>query len=279
MASSAMKRPATRAADLLNPAALLLPAANVIMQLSLPGVGYGVLESPVDSGNVYKHPFKRARTTGTYLAVATIGTESDRALIRGAVDIAHRQVRSTSSSPVSYNAFDPKLQLWVASCLYRYFIDQHEFLHGPLDPNDPATADAVYLDAKRLATTLQVPDRMWPPDRAAFDEYWKHTLDELRIDPPVREHLRGVASLAFLPWPLRVLAGPFNLFATTGFLAPEFRALMQLDWSPGQQRRFEWLLSALRLADLFLPHAIWLLGYQIYLWDMRFRARRGGRIV
>jgi hypothetical protein len=32
----------TRVADLLNPAAALLPAANVIMQLSLPGVGYGV---------------------------------------------------------------------------------------------------------------------------------------------------------------------------------------------------------------------------------------------
>lgn len=276
MASSAMKRPATRVADLLNPAALLLPAANVIMQLSLPGVGYGVLESPVDSGNVYKHPFKRARTTGTYLAVATIGTESDRALIRGVVDIVHRQVRSTPSSPLSYNAFDPKLQLWVAACLYRYFVDQHEFLHGPLDD---AAADAVYLDAARLGTTLQVPEGMWPPDRAAFDAYWKRSLDELRIDPPVREHLRGVASLAFLPWPLRVLAGPFNLFATTGFLAPEFRDLMQLDWSRARQRRFDWLLSALRLADLFLPHGIWLLGYQIYLWDMRFRARRGWRIV
>ncbi|ORB71905.1 oxygenase MpaB family protein [Mycobacterium scrofulaceum] len=271
-----MKRPATRVADLLNPAALLLPAANVIMQLSLPGVGYGVLESPVDSGNVYKHPFKRARTTGTYLAVATIGTESDRALIRGAVDAVHRQVRSTSSSPMSYNAFDPKLQLWVAACLYRYFVDQHEFLHGPLDG---AAADAVYLDARRLGTTLQVPEGMWPPDRAAFDEYWKRTLDELRIDPPVREHLRGVASLAFLPKPLQVPAGPFNLFATTGFLAPEFRALMRLDWSAAQQRRFGWLLSALRLADLFLPHGIWILSYRIYLWDMRFRARRGWRIV
>ncbi|OBF12148.1 hypothetical protein A5730_04520 [Mycobacterium sp. ACS4054] len=276
MASSATKRPAVRVADLLNPAAMLLPAANVIMQLSLPGVGYGVLESPVDSGNVYKHPFKRARTTGTYLAVAAIGTESDRALIRGAVDTVHRQVRSTSASPVPYNAFDPKLQLWVAACLYRYFVDQHEFLHGPLDD---AAADAVYLDAARLGTTLQVPEGMWPADRAAFGAYWKRSLDELRIDPPVREHLHGVASLAFLPWPLRVLAGRFNLFATTGFLAPEFRALMRLDWSRGQQRRFGWLLSALRVADLFLPHGIWLLGYQIYLWDMRFRARRGWRIV
>ena len=42
----ARKRPPRRVAHLLNPAAVLLPAANVIMQLSSPGVGYGVLESP-----------------------------------------------------------------------------------------------------------------------------------------------------------------------------------------------------------------------------------------
>lgn len=271
-----MKRPATRVADLLNPAATLMPAANVIMQLSLPGVGYGVLESPVDSGNVYKHPFKRARTTGTYLAVATIGTDADRTLIRKAVDTAHRQVRSTATSPVSYNAFDPKLQLWVAACLYRYFVEQHEFLHGPLDDT---AAELVYQDAKRLATTLQVPERMWPADRVAFDEYWKRSLDDLHIDPPVREHLHGVASMAFMPWPVRALVGPFNLFATTGFLAPEFRAMMRLDWSPSQQRRFEWLLAALRLADRLIPHRLWILGYELYLRDMRSRARRGRRIV
>jgi uncharacterized protein (DUF2236 family) len=271
-----MKRPATRVADLLNPAGMLLPAANVIMQLSLPGVGYGVLESPVDSGNVYTHPFKRARTTGTYLAAATIGTDHDRALIRAAVDGVHRQVCSTASSPVSYNAFDPALQLWVAACLYRYFVEQHEFLYGPLDV---VTADAVYRDASRLATTLQVPERMWPADREAFGEYWKRSLNDLRIDPPVRVHLRGVASLAFLPWPLRWAAGPFNLFATTGFLAPEFRALMGLDWSRRQQRRFGWLLAALRVGDRLIPHQVWIVGYRIYLWDMRFRARRSRRIV
>ncbi len=180
------------------------------------------------------------------------------------------------SSPVSYNAFDPKLQLWVASCLYRYFVDQHEFLHGPLDDE---TADAVYQDAKRLGTTLQVQERMWPPDRVAFDEYWKRSLDDLQIDPPVREHLRGVASMAFLPLPLRALAGPFNLFATTGFLAPEFRSMMQLGWSERQQRQFGRLLSALRLADRLIPHRAWILGYQLYLWDMRLRARLGWRIV
>ena len=147
------RRP-TRVVDLINPAAVLAPAANVIMQLSLPGVGYGVLESPVDSGNVYKHPFKRARTTGTYLAAATLGTDADRALIRDEVDRVHALVRSKKSSPLSYNAFDPRLQLWVAACLYRYFIDQHEFLYGPLDDE---SADAIYRDASKLGTTLAGP--------------------------------------------------------------------------------------------------------------------------
>jgi hypothetical protein len=171
-----------RVVDLINPAAALAPAANVIMQLALPGVGYGVLESPVDSGNVYKHPFKRARTTGTYLAAAVYGTDGDRALIRREVDRVHALVRSTASSPVKYHAFDPKLQLWVASCLYRYYVDQHEFLYGPLSPE---AADAIYQDARTLGTTLQVREGMWPADRVAFDEYWKRTLDELRIDEPV----------------------------------------------------------------------------------------------
>lgn len=265
-----------RVVDLINPAAALLPAANVIMQLSLPGVGYGVLESPVDSGNVYKRPFKRARTTGTYLAVATMGTRADRELIRREVDRVHAMVRSTDSSPVSHKAFDPRLQLWVAACLYRYYVDQHEFLYGPLDDE---AADAVYRDARRLGTTLQVRAEMWPPDRAAFDEYWKRSLDELRIDEPVREHLHGVAAMAMLPAPLRLLAGRFNLFATTGFLPVEFREHMQLRWTAGQQRRFEQLLTLLRIADRMVPRDVWLLGYQLYLWDMRMRARRGRRVV
>jgi len=269
------RRP-TRVVDLLNPAAVLLPAANVIMQLATPAVGYGVVESPVDSGNVYVHPFKRARTTGTYLAAATLGTDDDRALIRTEVDRVHALVRSNGSSPVSYNAFDPKLQLWVAACLYRYYVDMHESLYGPLDD---ASADAVYLDARKLGTTLQVREAMWPADRASFDEFWKRSLDQLRIDPPVREHLHGVADLAFLPAPLRLLAGPFNLFATTGFLPAEFREHMGLSWTAAQQRRFDWLLNVLRVADRVIPRELWVFGYRLYLWDMRSRARRGRRVV
>src|ERR1044072_9256983 len=97
-------------------AAAFAGGANVVMQLSWPQVGYGVYESRVDSGKIFLHPWKRARTTGTYLSVALLGTDRDRELFRAAVNTAHAQVRSTADSPVRYNAFDPDLQLWVAAC-------------------------------------------------------------------------------------------------------------------------------------------------------------------
>ncbi|MGV0654137.1 oxygenase MpaB family protein [Mycolicibacterium thermoresistibile] len=50
-------------------------AANVIMQMSWPEVGYGVAESRVESGSLLKHPWKRLRTTAQYLAVAILGTD------------------------------------------------------------------------------------------------------------------------------------------------------------------------------------------------------------
>jgi uncharacterized protein (DUF2236 family) len=130
-----------------------------------------------------------------------------------------------------------------------------------------------------LGTTLQVRAQMWPPDRAAFDEYWKRTLDDLRVDEPVREHLYGVASVAFLPSPLRQLVGPPMLFATKGFLASTFRTLMRWDWTPEDQRRFALVLAGLRVADRIVPREAWTFGYRLYLWDMRVRARLGKRVV
>src|SRR4051812_27788769 len=94
------------AADAMDFWAFAGGAANVVMQLSWPEVGYGVVESTVDSGNLLKHPWKRARTTFQYLAVAILGDDDDRAAFRAAVDSAHRHVRSTPASPVAYNAFD-----------------------------------------------------------------------------------------------------------------------------------------------------------------------------
>src|ERR1700739_3455729 len=113
--------------------ALLAGPANVIMQLSRPAVGYGVVESRVESGRIDRHPIKRARTTFTYLAVATRGSEEQKAAFRRAGHRAHAQVSSTTDSPLSYNAFDRDLQMWVGACLYKGAVDVFRMFVGEME--------------------------------------------------------------------------------------------------------------------------------------------------
>ena len=253
-------------------AGLLAGSANVIMQLARPPVGYGVVESRVESGNLFRHPLKRTRTTLTYLAVATMGTDAEREAYRDGVNKAHAQVRSTAESPVAYNAFDPELQLWVAACLYKGFEDVYTaFVCG-----DP---EWFYGDAAVLGTTLQVRPEMWPPDRTAFEEYWTKALDEVHIDDTLRRYLTGIVELRFLPPLLAAPLRPFHRFVTTGFLPPRFREEMRLSWTPAQQRRFDALLAAIARVTRPAPAVVRRFPFNLCLWDLRRRLRAGRPLV
>lgn len=252
-------------------AGLLAGAANVIMQLSHPGVGYGVVESRVDSGNLFKRPVKRTRTTITYIAVATLGSDEERKAYRRAVNKQHAQVRSTEDSPVSYNAFDPALQLWVAACLYRGIEDIYRLFGDVSDPD----LDEVYRSSSALGTTLQVREENWPADRAEFERYWNEQLDEVHIDDTVRELLHDVAALKFLPTPINAAFGPFNVFMTTGFLPPRFREEMRLKWTRRDQERFDRFISVVSAVLDVIPRPLRRFPFNLALWDLRMRMRRG----
>ncbi|WP_068281017.1 oxygenase MpaB family protein [Aldersonia kunmingensis] len=255
---------------------LMLGGANVIMQLSRLPVGHGVVDSPVESGNVFRHPVKRLRTTVTYLAVALEGTEAERAAYREAVNGQHRQVKSAPGNPVRYNAFDPHLQLWVAACLYKGTEDQIRYMFP--DASE-ASRDEIYRECERLATTLQVPAHMWPADRDEFERYWKEGVAQIEIDDTVRTYLDKIARVAFLPRPISLLLGPYQKFITIGFLPPEFRAQMHYRWTPTQERRFNRLVTALARLSLMLPAPIRNFPSNAYMWDMRRRMKAGRPLV
>lgn len=260
--------------------ALLAGPANVIMQLAQPGVGYGVMESRVESGRVDLHPFKRARTTFTYLAVATNGSEAQKAAFRRAVNKAHAQVYSTPESPVSYNAFDPALQLWVGACLYKGGLDIYRMFIGELDGED---AERHYREGMALATTLQVPPKMWPADRAAFDRYWEESLAKVHIDDAVREYLYPIAANRIrgvkLPGPIQRLSEGFALMITTGFLPQRFRDEMRLPWGATKQRRFDRLIAVLATVNRYLPRFIRQFPFNVLLHDLDRRIKKGRPLV
>ncbi|MCV7217621.1 DUF2236 domain-containing protein [Mycobacterium crocinum] len=264
------------AADALDFWSFAAGAANVVMQLSLPGVGYGVVESKVDSGNLLIHPWKRARTTFTYIAVAVIGTDEDKLLYREAVNTAHRHVKSAGDSPVRYNAFDRDLQMWVAACLFVGLEDTYQLLRGEMTPDQ---AEGFYRSAWPLGTTLQVSEDQWPPTRADFDDYWNAACQRVHIDDTVRAYLLDLIDLKMINPLLRLPFRGLLKFLTAGFLAPVFRAELGLTWSRGKQRRFELLFRFVALVNRFLPSFIRQPGPHALLADLRWRARHGKRLV
>ena len=245
-------------------------AANVVMQMSWPEVGYGVAESKVDSGNLLKHPWKRARTTFQYLAVAILGGPDDRAAFREAVDSSHRHVKSTADSPVRYNAFDRDLQMWVAACLFVGLEDTYRLLRGEMTADQ---AEQFYRSAWSLGTTLQVTEDQWPPTRADFDIYWKDACLRVAIDDRVRAYLQDLLNLRMINPVLALPFRPLLKFLTIGFLAPVFRDAMGVQWSDFKQRQFERLFLLVAFVNRFLPVFIRQGGSYVLLADVRRRVR------
>lgn len=259
---------------LLSGASLAPAGANVIMQLSWLPIGRAVAESQVESGSLMRHPIKRTRTTLAYIVIALFGTEEERTLMRAEVNRQHRSVHSTGD--VTYDAFDPELQRWVAACMYRGAEDSVTFLYGRLSDE---VLDILYRRSASFATTLQVPASLWPSDRGAFEVYWANALENVKMDDVTREYLLGIASLRFLPSPLSNVLGPMHRFVTTGFLPTTFREELGLSWSPRRQRLFTTSFSVVAAVNRHTPRVIREFPWNLVLWDTRRRFARGRQVI
>lgn len=140
--SAGLRRPAG-VEDGLMGVALLAGPANVVMQLARPGVGYGVLESRVHSGRADLHPFKRARTTFTYLAVANRGTDAQKAAFRHCAE--SMSLATTLQVPP---------EMWPAdrAAFDRYWVDSLERVHI-----DDAVRDYLYPIAANRIRGVRLP--------------------------------------------------------------------------------------------------------------------------
>jgi uncharacterized protein (DUF2236 family) len=134
-----------------------------------------------------------------------------------------------------------------------------------------------------LGTTLQVPAEMWPADRAAFDKYWQESLDKVHIDDAVRGYLYPIAVSRLpgltLPGPLQRANEDLALLITTGFLPQKFRDEMHLEWNPGKQRRFDRLMSIVRVANDLAPGFVRAFPFNVLLRDLDWRIRTGRPLV
>ncbi|WOC10970.1 oxygenase MpaB family protein [Gordonia sp. MP11Mi] len=263
--------------DLITAYGITNGVANIIMQLALPAVGYGVHESRVVSGSPRRRPIKRSRTTSQYLAVAIFGDDADRDRMRTEVAGVHQAVISTPDSPTRYSGNSPELQKWVAACLFRYYLDQYTTLYGDLTV---AELDSLTRSASTLATTLNVREAAWPHTWDEYERYWNDTLPRLTIDDPIRADFESLAGLEFITeaWgPLGkgfpLLGGRHYRFMTRANLPAEFRTMMKWDWTDRDRRRLDRIVVFYRAVDRAGAGSLVRLAYRSAVTDFRLRSR------
>ena len=255
---------------------LMAGPANVALQLGWPEVGYGVVESRVDSGKVTKHPFKRFRTTVGYLGVALLGSHEQRLAYRQAINAQHRQVRSTPDSPVKYNAFNRDLQLWVASCIYYGTVDAFTRMHGPLTREEEAI---VMRAGARIGTTLQVPPEMWHRTPEDFWAYWEEGLARVDIDDRVGGYLRSLLRMEIVPAPVARVLGPLHEWLNAGFIPEPVRSQLGLSWSERDQRRHDRMLRVMGAVSRPFPHVVRAFPINAMRLNLEIRRRLGRPMV
>lgn len=242
-----------------NPMLVLAGTSNVVMQLARPEIGHAVSTSDAPSALFNDH-VRRRRTTVGYLAVATHGTAAERAAYRRGVNVSHAPVPG---------AMDPRLQWWVAACLYRGFEQTYELVHGPAD------REALLAEGVVLGGLLQVPAADWPASRAEFEERWREGLAQVSIDDAVRDYLMRVVRLEYLPKrPAEALLRR-RVRLVTGFLPEPFREEMRLAWSAEDQRWFERFTGRVAGVVRHLPAAGQEYPFRRSMRDLRTRLAAG----
>ncbi|MEU5840517.1 oxygenase MpaB family protein [Rhodococcus sp. NPDC047139] len=253
------RRPDATVSGVVGEAAFLLTSPRrFLMEIALPPVGHGVLEH----SKALTDPVTRFRNTSAYIFLVAFGDEEERRRVVRFVNRAHAPVRSDG-----YNAFDPKLQLWIAAVMFHGGRDIYERLFGALDRAD---AERLYRDFAVYGTSLQVPADMWPADLDAFEAYWHSVVDDLVVDEPVRAYARALLSGGDLP----VFVRPgmaINRFFTLGMLEPRIREAYGFAWSDVQQRRFDRVMKVAAPVYRSLPTALRHLPMKLVLRDARRR--------
>lgn len=243
-------------------ASILLGAgAAILEQIASRPVGLGVAEH----STALARPVDRLRGTLTYIYVMALGSDEERRDVARRVNRAHRPVRA----PGRYDALDPELQLWVAATLAHEGRRVHEQVFGPLSAVD---REALHRESAVYATALQVPPSAWPADVAAFAAYWAAGLDRLRPDPAVQRFAHRLLSGRGKPLLVRLLL-PLQSLMARGGVPPEVRAVLDLAWSPGDQRRYDLFWRVFPPIYRRIPRTVRALPAQLYLRDYRRRVQ------
>ncbi|MER7621885.1 oxygenase MpaB family protein [Streptomyces sp. NPDC126503] len=261
-------------------ALLMLPAA-LALQVAHPVIGAGVDEHSVFRTDPWGRGERSLRSVQLWVYGGERAAEEGRRLRE-----LHRTIQGTDAHGRRYHALTPAYYSWVHATGYPVYRHGLRLLARPLTE---AQERQLYAEWLQVGRVLGIHDRDMPRTIEEFWPYYRRVLaEELEVTAVVRELLdtdlpvpapdRGPLPLRLalrLLWP--ALRRPFlrlRAFLTVGFMPPDAREALGLEWTEGQERTLRRFARAVRLIVPVLPER---LRYLPLARRARRAARRAGR--
>ncbi|GAA1361084.1 oxygenase MpaB family protein [Streptomyces beijiangensis] len=261
---------------------LTLPAA-LVMQVAHPAVGAGVDEHSVFRTDPWGRGERSLRSVQLWVYGGEAAAEEGRRLRR-----MHRTIQGTDTRGRRYHALTPAHYAWVHATGFPVFHHARKYLGRPYTDAQERQLYAEWLQVGRI---LGIHDRDMPQTIEAFWPYYAKMLaEEIEATPVVKELLaidtviaapdRGPLPLRLLLrmlWP--VLLPPiarFRRFVTIGFMPPDAREAIGLEWTDAQERKLRRFGRVVRAVVPVLPER---LRYLPLAREARASHRRRGRLM
>ncbi|MFD9338346.1 oxygenase MpaB family protein [Streptomyces sp. NPDC060028] len=257
---------------------LTLPAAFTL-QVAHPAVGAGV-----DQYSVFRtDPWGRGERSLRSVQLWVYGGEHAAAEGRR-VRRLHKEIQGTDTRGRRYHSLDPACYAWVHATGFPVSLYAGRYLFRRITP---AQERQLYREWLQVGRILGLHDRDMPQSIEEFWPYYHRMLAEeieptkvarelVATDVPVPCPAGGPAAVRLLlrlTWPLlRVLYLRFRAFVTVGYMPPEARAAIGLEWTPAQERRLRRFSTAARVLVPLLPER---LRYLPIAREARARRRAG----
>ncbi|MFH7596308.1 oxygenase MpaB family protein [Streptomyces racemochromogenes] len=241
---------------------LTLPAAFTL-QVAHPAVGAGV-----DRYSVFRtDPWGRGERSLRSVMLWVYG--GDEAVAEGRrVRRLHKEIRGTDTRGRRYHSLDPACYAWVHATGFPVAQYAGRYLFRRTTPEQDRQMYREWLQVGRI---LGLRDRDMPQTVEEFWPYYHRMLAE-EIEPTkvARELVstdaplprpepasRVLRLLLRFSWPLlRPVYLRFRAFVTVGYMPPDARAAIGLEWTPAQERRLRRFSAAVRLLVPLLPERL-----------------------
>lgn len=218
----------------------------LLMQVAHPSVGAGVEQH----SSYARDPWGRLFRTLDIMMKLSFGTPEVSERQARVLHNMHRRVTGTTDTGERYHALDTGLQLWVWATLVDTAAAVYSKVRRPLSI---AETERFYQESKLVAYGCGVPHAACPD---AWSDFQAYVQQVVRDDLHVTRSALSVATAAMvppLPGRLGPAAGvPTELF-TVGMLPPSLREPFGFEWNAARQRRFDALITAMRVSSRLTP--------------------------